>query len=347
MRSISAAPSLTKGRPHVRAGQAAEQHQRLLHAVMHVDEGIGIEGARERVDAVVDGAGRREVVLLDGAEQRRLQIGDDAAATGQQALAAEHQRAHQPGRMGGEHVYRPRQALQGAHLPLMELHVVGPVLDGADLRHRLDELEERLRRIALPGRQRILEGDDRQVRRGIGDAPEMGDRHLGILPEGERARRKHQQRRRSLRLCRLGDACSLQTPIGPDAVHDRQPIAHLFGSDLHDPALLVEGAGCDLGRMRIHGDGRKAFRSGDVAQMGAEALLVDGEVVIERQQQRRDDSSRNVGGMARHRAVSCAGAAAAPRLTRGSWPIHSPSPVPAKPSAPSGQGYEIVVADAM
>src|SRR6516162_392136 len=110
--------------------------------------------------------------------------------------------------MGGEHVHRPRQVLQGAHLPLMERHVVGPVLDGADLRHRFEELEERLRRIALAGRQRILERDDRQIGRRLGYALEMRDRHLGILPEGERPRWEHQQRRAASRLPSAQTPCT-------------------------------------------------------------------------------------------------------------------------------------------
>ena len=52
--------------------------------------------------------------------------------------------------------------------------------------------------------------------------------------------------------------------------------------------------------MRIHGDGRKAVRRGDVAQMGAEALLVDGEIVVERQQHRRDDAMGQVMGVTGH-----------------------------------------------
>ena len=82
-------------------------------------------------------------------------------------------------------------------------------------------------------------------------------------------------------LRRLRDPRSLQAAVGPDAMHDRQPIAYLVGSNLPDPALLVEGAGRDLGRMRIHGDGRKALVSRNLAQMGAETLFVDGEIIVE------------------------------------------------------------------
>src|SRR5262249_42576908 len=47
--------------------------------------------------------------------------------------------------------------------------------------HRLDDLQERFERIALPSGQRILERDDRQLARP-GDAAEMLDRHLGRWP---------------------------------------------------------------------------------------------------------------------------------------------------------------------
>ena len=57
----------------------------------------------------------------------------------------------------------------------------------------------------------------------------------------------------------------------------------------HAP-LLLEGAGGDLGRMGVDGDGGDAGRRRHVAQMLAETRLVDGEIGIERQQHGRDDA---------------------------------------------------------
>src|ERR1051326_1134696 len=61
---------LGERRPHDRALLAAEQHQRLLHAVVHVDPWLGIEHPGQRVDAVVDALCLREVVIAHRTEQR-------------------------------------------------------------------------------------------------------------------------------------------------------------------------------------------------------------------------------------------------------------------------------------
>ena len=64
--------------------------------------------------------------------------------------------------------------------------------------------------------------------------------------------------------------------------------ADLVLRDVEHAPLLLERAGADLGRMRVDGDGGKAFDRGDVAQMLAEARFVDRKIVLERQQHRRD-----------------------------------------------------------
>src|SRR3712207_7259124 len=49
--------------------EPAEDHQRLLHAVVHVEEGRRVEGLGEGIDAVVHGLRLRQVPRLDGLEQ--------------------------------------------------------------------------------------------------------------------------------------------------------------------------------------------------------------------------------------------------------------------------------------
>jgi hypothetical protein len=80
-------------RPHHRARQAAKQHERLLHAVVHVSPRVGIEDAGERVDAVVEPPRLGKIGGLDRSEQGSLQIGDDAAAAGEEPVAAQHKGA--------------------------------------------------------------------------------------------------------------------------------------------------------------------------------------------------------------------------------------------------------------
>src|SRR6266545_7519539 len=57
----------------------------------------------------------------------------------------------------------PRQALQGADVSLVQLRLAGLVLDRDDRGFPLDERDEVVKQRALPGRQAVLEVDDRQV----------------------------------------------------------------------------------------------------------------------------------------------------------------------------------------
>ena len=55
MRSISSGSGLDQAADAPTArGQPAEDHQRLLHAVVHVAERLGVEAGGGRVDALVD-----------------------------------------------------------------------------------------------------------------------------------------------------------------------------------------------------------------------------------------------------------------------------------------------------
>ena len=56
--------------------------------------------------------------------------------------------------------------------------------------------------------------------------------------------------------------------------------------------------------MGIDGDGGKARGRRHVAQVLAEAFLVDREIVGERQQDGRDDAVRHIMGVAGHRKLS-------------------------------------------
>jgi hypothetical protein len=78
--------------------------------------------------------------------------------------------------VSGQHIYRTRQILQRAHVPFMMWHVADPVLDRADRRHFLAELQQCLLRITLTRCQRILKHDQREIA-CIGDAFEVRKRH--------------------------------------------------------------------------------------------------------------------------------------------------------------------------
>ena len=122
----------------------------------------------------------------------------------------------------------------------------------------------------------------------------MRERHRRRLAEREGRRRKHQQRRGAALGRHARDPCRLDAAVGPDAVDQRQPVADLVLRDGEHAALLVEAAGGDLGRMGIDRDGRYALDGGHVAQVAAEALVVDRKIFVERQQHGRDDAVGNI-----------------------------------------------------
>ncbi len=66
-RDFSAA-KLDQRRPHHSARQLAEQHQRLLHTVMHVCPRLGVKTTGQRFDAVVQAASFRQIIALDRLE---------------------------------------------------------------------------------------------------------------------------------------------------------------------------------------------------------------------------------------------------------------------------------------
>jgi hypothetical protein len=128
----------------------------------------------------------------------------------------------------------------------------------------------------------------------------MRDCHVRRLTERERSRREHEQRGGAAVVRHAGDAGGLDAAVRPHAAHEREPLADLVLRHLEHPALLIEAARGDLGGMRVDGDGRKTLGRRYVAQMAAEAALIDGEVVVEREQHGRDDTVRDVVRMSRH-----------------------------------------------
>lgn len=68
----------------------------------------------------------------------------------------------------------------------------------------------------------------------------------------------------------------------------RKPPRHAIHRKREQALLLVEGAGGDFRGVRVHGDRRYAAHSGQVVEMRAERRLVDGQVLLERQEARRD-----------------------------------------------------------
>src|SRR6185295_13254599 len=98
----------------------------------------------------------------------------------------------------------------------------------------------------------------------------------------------------------LGEAGGLEAAVGPDAVDQRRGVADLAAGDVEHALLFVEGARGHLGGMRVDGDGGQTIDRGDVAQMLPEVRLVDREIVVERQDDRRDDAMRDVGLVTGH-----------------------------------------------
>src|SRR5579863_7662704 len=128
----------------------------------------------------------------------------------------------------------------------------------------------------------------------------MLDRHGRGLPEREWRRWEYQQCRGAALLRHARDARGFEAAVGPYPVNDRQPATDLVLGDVEDAALFLQAAGGDLGRVSIDGNGGEPFGRSDVAQMLAEALFVDRQVVCERQNDGRNDAVRQIVGMTGH-----------------------------------------------
>jgi hypothetical protein len=138
----------------------------------------------------------------------------------------------------------------------------------------VEQAGQRRRGVTLPGRDRILKNDQRQIG-GRRDCLEVRNRHVRGLAEREGRRRKHQKRRRSARLRPPRDPGRLEAAVRPDPVDQRQPVADLLACYLQHAALLIGCARSHLGRMRIDRKRRQALDRLNVPQMAAEARLVD------------------------------------------------------------------------
>src|SRR2546430_8037141 len=165
-------------RAHVRGGNAAEEHERLLHAVVHVDERRRVENLHQGVETVVDPPCAVHVPLLARLEQLGLEVGDDAPHSRDRAVGAEQERRHERHREGREHRDGAPGRAQRSEVRLERDDVVRPVLDRADMGD-LRELCERLGAVADPGGWRGLEDDDRQGSLPGGPG-EVAQDHLGL-----------------------------------------------------------------------------------------------------------------------------------------------------------------------
>ena len=73
---------------------------------MHVGPQFEIEDIGERIDAVVQALRFRKVVAFDGSVQGHLQIGNNAAAPGKEAVASKHERTEEPCAVRSQYVHR-------------------------------------------------------------------------------------------------------------------------------------------------------------------------------------------------------------------------------------------------
>ncbi len=80
-----------KRRAHYRLVEAAKQNKGLLHAIVHVAEGIAVENFRRVPDARGESLRAGEILRLHGIKQRNLQIGDNGASSGQQSVCPHDQ----------------------------------------------------------------------------------------------------------------------------------------------------------------------------------------------------------------------------------------------------------------
>src|SRR4051794_8665165 len=83
-------------------------------------------------------------------------------------------------------------------------------------------------------------------------------------------------------------------------MNDRQLAADFLSGDVHDAALLVRGAGGDFSGVGVDRDCRQSLHRAHIAQMSAEIRLVDRQILVERQQHRRNHALGYEIAMAAH-----------------------------------------------
>ena len=122
------------------------------------------------------------------------------------------------------------------------------------------------------------------------------------LPQRERRRREHQQGGCAALRRHAGDARRLEAAVGPDAVDDRQPspISSCAISSTRRCSSKVQEATSVECALTVMAE--MPARRRHVAQVLAEARLVDRKVVMERQEDGGDDAVRDVGLVTRHRS---------------------------------------------
>src|SRR5207244_1655743 len=93
----------------------------------------------------------------------------------------------------------------------------------------------------------------------------------------------------------------LDAAVGPNAVDQRKAGANLVLRNIQHTLLFVEGAGSNLSRMRVNRNRGEALDRRDIAQVPAEARFVDREIVLERQEHRRNYALGYIGRVPWHR----------------------------------------------
>src|SRR3989449_3202837 len=280
-----------KWRAHVRGGDAAEEHERLLHAVVHVDERRRVENLHQGVETVVDPPCAVHVPLLARLEQLGLEVGDDAPHSRDRSVGAEQERRHERHREGREHRDGAPGRAQRSEVRLERDDVVRPVLDRADVRD-LGESRERLGAVADPGGWRGLEDDDRQVspRRDLREGAQDHLRPLLGAPHAE-GRRKDEDPRRPLGFGVARERDGLLCAVGVDTGDDRAPAADLVERDREGARALLARERGDLGGVAVGNDPGDAAGVGEPTEVAPVGRLVDREVGRERQEVRGHDPS--------------------------------------------------------
>src|SRR5438094_693800 len=265
-------------RTHVSGRDPAEDDERLLHPVVHVDERRRVEHGDERVEPVVDPPRALDVTLLARLEQLGLEIGRHAAHARDGAIGPKQEARHQRHRERRQHRDGPPGRAQRAQVLLEGDDLVRPVLH-ADHVWKLGQPRQRLGRVADARRRREFEDDDRDVRL-LGDLAEVTDDHvrleLGAPHEERRREDQHGGGAESFGVARQLNG--LRRAVRVDAGHDRAGRADLVERHRERPLPLVAAQRRDLGGMAVGDDAGDAAGVGEPAQMRAVGRLVDREV---------------------------------------------------------------------
>src|ERR671917_1167804 len=279
---------------HVGLVKPTEDDEGFLHPVVPVEERFSIGDLYHRVDPIRHLAGTLQVAARQGLEHLRVQIGDHAPVSGEDAVGADTKGREQGFAKAAQNRDVLIQRLELSIVPLVGADVVGPFLNSDNVVDLVANLDQVLSRYMQARSCRINEHDDRKDRSFSyrGDVPV---RYLGteLVAKVENRRGEHQKTIRSLSLGHLRDLGGLMGAVLIHAAYDGDLPRHFVKRYVEAALLLFERQRRHLGSVSVGGEAGYARGVYQVADMPTVVSFVDPQVSVERHQVGGYDPTKN------------------------------------------------------